>query len=730
MRLILTLIKIFFISTALVAQNQLPILNGDFESIDPVTGEFSWWTHTQNNGGQATYSIETSNLISGSSKALKSQVIQLGANNWDVKSKSTYKFQVIAGETYTVSFWAKMEGSSAAPLKVVFQSDASGSYQGANRTVSNQWQLFSHTFTVQSNSNLNELIFWYMQSGVTYYLDQVNVYRGDYINLNTDISYQTVDGFGAGIKRQTEHLYNLSDAMREQIEAYCFQDLEVNMIRFFVYHDLEQPNDNSNPFLLNTSQLDWTRYNSIPSINRSRYIAEALTNAFNLSANGFDHVIGNCNSAPAWLKTNNSHNNGGTLITGQEDEYSEFLLAFLLGMQSNYGINVTAISPTNEPDYEVTYESMNTSPTALSSILTNLNTRLDSEGLAAVKIISPENFRVTSNDTDKSTTNYVNQMFVDSNVRNAVDVVATHTYQNPILDTDWGALKTASLDKPIWVTESGRLHSPDFDMTDASYQINRIFKGFVYGGLSAYMGHLFYEKHKYEADVEAGQNFGSSALVVWDNNNQIILPKRYFVFKHFANLIKPGYQRIQTSLSDNGLLVMAFKSADATKVVVQLFNKSNSETKAVSLETPAFTAAAQHFITSDSAAHNYSLIEDIEFSVGDSHISFDLPPLSMHSIEYTIDTTLSNSNTTSSNPSFPTAKVYPNPSDSQLSIEFPSPMRCTISVFSLNGIKIMDSEINQESIHKLNTAKLSSGFYILKFQEQGVTKQVIKFIKK
>jgi O-glycosyl hydrolase len=720
---------VFFILTFSGAQNQLPILNGAFETLDP-NGDFSYWSNTQNNGGQAVFSIETSNLISGSTKALKSQITQLGTNNWDVKTKSNYQFQVIAGEIYTVSFWAKVEGGTSEPLKVVFQSDASGSYQGANKTITNQWQLFSHSFTVESNSDLNELIFWYMQSGVTYYLDEVTVFQGDYVSLDLEASFQTVEGFGAGIKRRTEDLYNLSDAMRQQIEAYCFQDLEVNMIRFFVYHDLEVPNDNSNAFNLDTSQLDWTRYNSNPTIGRSRYVAEALTNAFNLSINGFDHVIGNCNSAPYWLKTNNSHTNGGTLISGQEDEYSEFLVGFIKGMQSNYGINVTAISPTNEPDYDVTYESMNTSPSELSSILINLNERLDSELLPNVKVLSPETFRVSSNDLSKSTTNYVNELFMDSNVVNAVDVVATHTYQNPINDSDWGALKTASLDKSIWVTESGNLHSPDFDMTDASYQINRIFNGFVYGGLSAYMGHLFYEKHDYETEVETGQNFGSSALVLWDNNNQIILPKRYFVFKHFANLIKPGYQRIQTSLSDNGLLVMAFKSADGTKVVVQLFNESSSETKAVSLETAAFTAAAQHFITSDSAAHNYSLIEDIEFSVGDSHISFDLPPLSMHSIEYTIDTSLSNSNTTSSNPSFPTAKVYPNPSDSQLSIEFPSPMSCTISVFSLNGIKIMDSEINQESIHKLNTAKLSSGFYILKFQEQGLTKQVIKFIKK
>ena len=314
------------------------------------------------------------------------------------------------------------------------------------------------------------------------------------------MTYQTVDGFGAGIKRRTEHLYALEASMREQIEAHAFQNLEANMIRFFVYHDLEDPNDNNNAFVLNSSALNWTRYDSNSSVNATKYIGEALNNAFNLSTNGFDHVIGNCNSAPAWLKTNGSHNNGGTLIAGGEDEYSEFLVAFINGMQSRYGISVTAISPTNEPDYDVTYESMNTTPSELSSIISNLDTRLTSENLSGVQIISPENFRVTSNDATKSTTNYINSMFGNPNVVDATDIVATHTYQNPINPSDWSSLDTAALDKPIWVTEAGNLHSPDWDMEDASYHIDRIMDGFNYGGLTAYMLHLFYERQKYHSD--------------------------------------------------------------------------------------------------------------------------------------------------------------------------------------------------------------------------------------
>ena len=63
------------------AQNQLPIANGALESIDAQTNTFSFWSNLQTNGGQANYSIETENLITGSTQAQKSEIIALGINN-------------------------------------------------------------------------------------------------------------------------------------------------------------------------------------------------------------------------------------------------------------------------------------------------------------------------------------------------------------------------------------------------------------------------------------------------------------------------------------------------------------------------------------------------------------------------------------------------------------------------------------------------------------------------
>ena len=710
----------------LYTQNQLPLANGNFETLNSDGSGFSYWSNVQNSGGIVNYSIETNNLISGSTKAQKSQIISLGASGWNVKTQSDYLFQVESGQTYTVRFWAKASGSNSAVMKVVFQaSDVANSYQGNNITISQNWQQYTHSFTVSENSDINKLSFWYMNDGVTYYLDEVEVVIGNKISFNEAISYQTVDGFGAGIKRRTEHLYALEDSMRQQIESYAFEDLEANMIRFFVYHDLEDPNDNNNPFYLNTSALNWTRYDSNSNLSTTRYVAEALSNAFDLSYNGFDHIIGNCNSAPAWLKTNNSHTGGGTLVSGQENEFSEFLIAFLKGMTSRYGIDVTEISPTNEPDYQVSYESMNTPPAQLSSIIKNLNQRLTAENLDFVNIISPENFRVNSNDPNTSTSNYIASMFSDPEVVSSTDIVATHTYQSSVSSNDWNILKTASLGKDIWVTEAGNLHSPNFDMSDASYHIERIMDGFNYGGLTAYMFHLFYEQHEYQNEVSPGQNYGSSALVLWDSNLNIILPKRYHVFKHFANLVKKDYIRIHCNSFDDDLRVLAFKSPNGARIVLQIFAESNLSN--FDIEIPIGTSSVEHYVTSNSSDQNFSLISTSDIDLQANFMEMSAASMSMHSIVFNIDTSLSSEADFANQDDF-RIMASPNPVKSRLELSFDKNHSREISIFQYNGSKVYTKKFQASNTLSIDVGFLASGMYILK-STNNQDQQLVKFVK-
>ena len=701
----------------LISQNQLPLANGFLEDIE--NNEFQYWSHQANEGGEATYSIETDNLVQGSTKALKCEVHSLGANGWHVSSKGEYPFQVISGQKYTVTFYAKVEGADSRQMKLVFQSEVSGSYQGQNIWITNEWQRYSHTFTVEHSSDNNQVRFWYMQSDVTYYLDEVSISPGDRITFQYEEKLQTVDGFGAGIKRRTEDLYVLNDSFREQIEQYCFDDLEVNMIRFFVYHDLEPENDNDDPYDLDESQLDWTRYDSDPNIWRTRYIGEALQNAFELSINGFDHVIGNCNSAPAWLKTNGQHNNGGTLISGGESEFSEFLIAFLNGMESRYGIEVTAISPTNEPDYEVAYESMNTTPLELSSILINLNARLSNSDLDHIKIVSPESFRVESQNSGTSATNYINTMFENSAVEEAVDIVGTHTYADPNHNANWNALKVAANGKPVWVTESANLNSTDQSMTDAANYIKWILRGFNEGGVTGYMFHLFYE----EADSD-----GYSSLVAWTPTGEIILPKRYHSFKHFTNLVKKGYSLINSNSSDeNQVYVGGFMSEDESKVIVQIFNEGNE--KDISIDVPLGSSSVETFLTTNNDSEEFLSIGINEIDYYNRYFTTTLPALSLTSLVFDIDESLSNIGSNFSNNNDFDFELFPNPSEEQINLILPDYSNYRIKVFDLKGQKIIDRVSNKKEV-LIDVSILEKGTYLINinslFNQKTVTKKIIK----
>jgi O-glycosyl hydrolase len=710
------LINLIFVFK-LTSQNQLPIENGEMESIE--NGFFSNWQTQANNGGNANFSIVTNNLIPGSTRALKSEIISLGNNNYDISTSSLYNFEVIAGEKYTVSFYAKIDDATSRQLKIIFRSEIDNSFQGQNIWITDSWQRYTHTFTVNESANSNQLKFWFLNDEVTYYLDEVSVIPGNYVNITPMNAHQSIDGFGAGIKRKTEDLYELEESLRNQIEAYCFEDLEVNMIRFFVYHDLEPSNDNNDPYVLDESQLDWTRYDSDPNQSRTRYVAEALQNAFSLSNNGFDHVIGNCNSAPGWLKTNGQHNNGGTLISGGESEYSEFLIAFLQGMKSRYDIDVTAISPTNEPDYEVSYESMNTPPSQLASIILNLNERLTTAQLDHVKIISPECFRVeNTNNSAVSTTNYITDMFSSPEVVSAIDVVATHTYADSGHNANWNSLKTASQNKPVWVTESANLHSTDQSMTDAANYIKWMLKGFSEGGMTAYMMHLFYE----EADSD-----GYSSLVAWDANGTIILPKRYHTFKHFSNLIKKGYRVIDSQTIEGDIMVGSFMSPDQTKIILQLFNEGDSQD--FSIDVPIGTTNISHYVTSNTENDNFSMHNDISFDIGSRYTSISIPPMSLHSVIYTINpSVLSINDIENKSQLTPIATAYPNPTKNKLTLKFHEDAEYLITLFQLDGRKIFETTSTNKLKYEIKTSALSEGIYFIKIKSKS-SNTLIKFIK-
>lgn len=709
---------------------QLPIQDG---AIEVTSGtEFTYWTNLANDTAVAQFAIQTNNLIAGSTKAIQTDISSLGNFEYSIQTKSRHAFGVAAESKLTISFYAKSSGSAQIKLCISDPTIGPTVFKGQTFNVEPNWKQYVHTFDIAESVSNYKISFRYLTANTTYSLDEVNAMPGQSVVLNTNERFQKIDGWGGGIKRRTKDLAALSATKRAQIEKLAYQDLNINMIRLFIYHTLENnANDNTDPNSINMDAINWTYYNHNDLSNSfSHFVVNTLQQAISLSNVGIDYIIGNSNTAPGWMKKNESHKRASgdesvllnTLKDGMVDEFIEYILIFLTGMKDRFGIDVTEVSITNEPDFLNTYESMNVTPTELLEIIPSLREKLDQAGFSSVRIVSPESARAVpgSNNNNNltainSTASYISTMFQQAPTKSAIDVIGTHTYYDSSHNADWSMLTDVSDQKPIWVTESANLKSLDMSMTDAANYIKWISRGFNGGELTGYMTHLLFEEHKYETPNVAGDKEGSSALVLWDQDN-IILPKRYHVMKQFINLSGKDYVRIGHANNNSGMYSTSFISPGNDEIVLHVFNEQ-SEPISFALDIPHNLTSLTQYRTSDTEDFTQS---SLTFSNSSRYLETSLPAMSFTSYVYQLSQVLNLNDLPDK--AAASITIYPNPSNGLVYVMNAS-SKMNYEVYRLNG----QSLFTQEGGGVLDLQALPKGVYLLEVKsgEQKICKKLI-----
>jgi hypothetical protein len=256
-------------------------------------------------------------------------------------------------------------------------------------------------------------------------------------------------------------------------------------------------------------------------------------------------------------------------------------------------------------------------------------------------------------------------------------------------------------------------------MTDAANYIKWIIRGFNEGGVTAYMLHLFYE--------EADSN-GYSSLVAWTPTGEIILPKRYHSFKHFTNLVKKGYSLITSnSTNENEVYVGGFTSEDESKIILQVFNEG--EEKDFSMDIPIGAISVEKILTTNNDSEEFISMGLEEINYYDRYFTTTLPELSLTSFVFNIDESLSNSSNYLANNNLLEVRLFPNPSEDEISLIFTDYSTYSLNIFDLKGQKIMQKTIfdNEASI---DISEFQKGTYLLKISsmsdEKTITKKIIK----
>ena len=694
---------------------ELPIQNGELEQISG--NGFTFWTNQSIHGSNATFNVIDNNELFGSTKALKTQVNALGDYQYSVQTKSDHQFSLSEKQKVTISFFAKAISNQQQPLLKLCLSDPSVGVSVFKQTsfeLTDNWEQYSYTFTVNESVPSYQISFRYLSTNSIYFLDEINAMPGKAISININQRFQSVQGFGGGIKRRTDLLNDLSQTKRNIVEDLIYKDLKINMLRFFIHHSIENnQNDNDNPNLINLTNTSWNYYSG-----GSFKVGETIQRAILKSEVGIDHLIGNCNSAPGWMKVNGSHKRSSpnedvslnTLKAGMEHEFSEYIEIFLTGLKQYFDIDVTEVSITNEPDFINTYESMNLTTDVLVNLIPSLRNRLDASSFSTVNIISPETARVSPGNSEQltavnSAVSYIEHMFQDSATKSAVDVIATHTYYDSNHDANWSSLVPIADGKPVWVTESANLKSLDFSMDDASDYIKWMTRGFNEGGMTAYMVHLLFDKHIY-ATPEEGDKEGSSGLVVWDYEENIIIPKRYYAFKHFSTLSGKGFIRVSHTHFESNLYVTTFLNSKENQLVTHIFNSSNQSIP-MTVEIPYNTSDIFRY-TTDSNLDFYKK----ENNVIDDHryIETDLSPKSISSFVFNLSPTLNKQSE-----EIRSITVFPNPTSGPIFFSgIDTEIKC--SVFSIHGKKIFEQTVSNEK--NLDLSALIEGLYFIEIQHR------------
>lgn len=171
---VIYLLFLFVFLSERVGAQALDLKNSNLEKTNGKGG-FFWWSHQSKGAGEANFSIEKIDVIEGSNKALRCEVISLGEKPWFVSSSFNSFFQIQTGDEITITFAAKRGSEGSGKLGLVFQSDKKGSFQNKQFFLSKDWSVFTHTFTMDHSNAKGRLKFWYLEAGTTYFLDEVSV---------------------------------------------------------------------------------------------------------------------------------------------------------------------------------------------------------------------------------------------------------------------------------------------------------------------------------------------------------------------------------------------------------------------------------------------------------------------------------------------------------------------------------------------------------------------------
>lgn len=398
-------------------------------------------------------------------------------------------------------------------------------------------------------------------SVLTIFVQAHSAYAASNVTIDGATTFQTINGFGfAEAFGQADTIKNVgSSTAQKQMLDLLFNPTTgagLTILRNIIPSDSNhtiEPNSPGSPTA--TPQYTWSG-DDWGQVWLSQQAQSYGVKQFYADAWG----------APAFMKTNNSDINGGTLCgapgastcsTGDwRQAYANYLAQYSKDYQS-VGIPLTDVGYVNEPNLAPGYSGMVMSPAQTEDFAKILGPTLASAGISTrIVCCDAEGWNLAPS--------YTSAITGDPAANAAVGVLSSHGYtgapNSPL---------TAANGKPIWETEWST-----FDNFDAAWDDNSDASGFtwaqhIYTGLtSANLSAFLY--------WWGVSNSTDNEQLIQLNGTTVTPAKRLWSIANYSRFVHPGAMRIGANTTDNNLQLTAYKNTDGSLAIVVL-NTSTSD---------------------------------------------------------------------------------------------------------------------------------------------------------
>lgn len=496
-----------------------------------------------------------------------------------------------------------------------------------------------------------------------------SLYAQSDITVNTSKSYQTITGIGS-MALTTDEVDDLEcTSMRFDMSPEYNKGLEMS------------GNDNSDPNVLDLSKF--------------KHDNEIVAKALYAKSKGINVFIASVWSPPGWMKDmssrtpvtlewwspcNNAANStwcGGFLKTTMYEEYAEWLVGCLKSWKSETGMDLTAVSLQNEPEFPEPYGSCVYTATELKNLLMVVGKRFTKEGINT-KIFYGEILWAQAN-----IVGFFSPVLKDLEALSYLKAFALHNYDTDGIKvggpstTQWKT--TADLaakgKKELWMTETSG-HSEDVS------------------GMMTLAGQMY---TAFSAGSISGWNY-----FFLDKDKKFV----YNVHKQFTKFIRPGAVRIDGISSNADVLSLTFVHPVSKTMTLLLINKNSG---AQTIAVKGANIPQKFGVTMVNSSGSFAVKDSIAGAA-----SLSLPANSITVLNgKNINLVLATESTDIENNY--QASIFPNPTEESVTIQTLEAMAGRGVISNLLGKEVMnfDIDIKQFGSSQLNLSSLDKGMYLM-----------------